>query len=194
MAERGATVTGVDISPEMLRHAQALEDGTPLGIAYRHLDARLIGETFEGGSFDLATSCMALQDMPDIPDVLLGVARVLKPGGRFVACITHPGADMRYRQWVTDESGQRVALALGGYFEEGPLSYDWKGDRLAYEFSTPGYHAPLERWFEWIAAAGFSLRSFREPKPSTAALEAHPDLLDASLVPYFAIFDVMRMA
>lgn len=194
MARRGARVVGIDLSPEMLRHAAAIEEAGPLGIEYRLLDAGLVGETFAPASFDMATSCMALQDMPDIPRVLRGVAHVLKPGGRFVTCVTHPGSDMRHREWVTDESGTRVALALGGYFEEGPLSYDWKGAKFAYEFSTPGYHAPLERWFEWILDAGFALRAFREPSPTVEALEAHPDLLDASLVPYFAIFDLVRAA
>ncbi len=194
MAERGANVTGVDLSAGMLRHAHLAEDAAPLGITYQQMDARLIGESFPPASFEMATACMSMQDMPDIDRVFAGVARVLRPGARFVTCVTHPGSDMREREWLTDPSGERYALALGGYFEEGPLSYDWKSNRLAYQFSTAGYHAPLERWFQWALSAGFTLRAFHEPKPTTAALEAHPDFLDASLMPYFAIFDLVRSA
>lgn len=194
MGARGARVTGVDISAEMIRHAQAAEAAAPLGIEYRVGDALAIGETFEAARFDIATSCVALQDMPDIPRVLAGIARVLKPGGQFVNCIVHPGTDMRHREWVTNEQGERIALALGGYFEEGPIEYEWTNSQLAYRFSTAAYHATLERWFEWYHAAGFTLRAYYEPRPTPAALEAHPDLLDASLVPYFALFDLVRTA
>ncbi|MCA9847363.1 MAG: class I SAM-dependent methyltransferase [Dehalococcoidia bacterium] len=194
MASRGARVAGIDISAEMLRHARALEEEAPLGIDYRHVDALLIGETFEPASFDMATSCVALQDMPDIPRVLGGIARALKPGGRFVNCIVHPGTDMRHREWVTDEHGERIALALGGYFEEGPIEYEWAGEKFAYTFATSAYHATMERWFGWYHAAGFTLRAYYEPKPSAEALAAHPDLLDALLVPYFVIFDLQRTA
>jgi trans-aconitate methyltransferase len=76
IAESGATLVGVDSSPQMI--AAALERG---------VDARCgSGEalSFEQ-EFDAVFSNAALHWMTDHDAVLAGVHRALKPGGRFVA-------------------------------------------------------------------------------------------------------------
>ena len=76
IAESGATLVGVDSSPQMI--AAALERG---------VDARCAsGEalSFEQ-EFDAVFSNAALHWMTDQDAVLTGVHRALKPGGRFVA-------------------------------------------------------------------------------------------------------------
>lgn len=77
LAACGAHVVGVDASPDMIQSAQK-----------RGLDARLVDAyhlAFEA-EFDAAFSNAALHWMKDNPDaVLQGVARALKPGGRFAA-------------------------------------------------------------------------------------------------------------
>jgi trans-aconitate methyltransferase len=75
IAARGAVVVGVDASPDMVAAARA-----------RGLDARLMaGEAlaFDGG-FDAVFSNAALHWMRDADAVISGVARALRPGGRFV--------------------------------------------------------------------------------------------------------------
>jgi trans-aconitate methyltransferase len=76
IAASGARVIGVDASPDMVRAACA-----------RGLDARVMdGQAldFGGETFDAVFSNAALHWMPDAPAVIAKVARVLKPGGRFV--------------------------------------------------------------------------------------------------------------
>lgn len=76
LVERGADVVGVDASPAMVERASA-----------RGLDARVV----DGASlpfdreFDAVFSNAALHWMRDADAVLAGVARALRPGGRFVA-------------------------------------------------------------------------------------------------------------
>lgn len=75
IAVRGAVVVGVDASAEMVSAALA-----------RGLDARLMaGEalTFDS-EFDAVFSNAALHWMSDLDAVVAGVARALRPGGRFV--------------------------------------------------------------------------------------------------------------
>jgi 2-polyprenyl-3-methyl-5-hydroxy-6-metoxy-1,4-benzoquinol methylase len=67
MAEAGARVTGIDISPRMIALAERYEVEAPLGITYRVGDAADIASHVDPESFDMATSCMALQDMPTWP-------------------------------------------------------------------------------------------------------------------------------
>jgi ubiquinone/menaquinone biosynthesis C-methylase UbiE len=191
MAERGARVTGADLSPRMVEHARRLEAAAPLGVEYHVCDAAALAGRFAAGSFDVVTSCMALQDMPDVPAVLSAVHAVLRAGGRFVASITHPCSDTPFRRWEKDDAGRKRWLCIDRYFESGPVEYQWRG--WAYDFTTPALHVPLEQWFAWIFDAGFQLRAFREPRPTTAAVRARPDLEDAARVPYYAMFDLVRI-
>jgi len=75
LAESGATVVGVDASAEMVAAAQA-----------RGLDARTAdGERLPfDAEFDAVFSNAALHWMQRPQDTIRGVARALKPGGRFV--------------------------------------------------------------------------------------------------------------
>ena len=192
LARRGARVTGIDISPRMIEHARAQEAAEPLGIDYRVADAAEIADHFAAGSFDMAASCIALQDMPSPSTVLRAVHDVLRPGGRFVASITHPCTDTPFRQWERDESRAKRWLCIDRYFERGPIEYAWI--RGAYDFTTPALHATLEDWFGWMLGAGFQLRALHEPRPTAAALAARPDLEDAARVPYYLVFDLVRPA
>jgi trans-aconitate methyltransferase len=76
LAESGATLVGVDASPQMVAAAKD-----------RGVDARCVsGEALSfDGEFDAVFSNAALHWMTDHDTVLQGVYRALKPGGRFVA-------------------------------------------------------------------------------------------------------------
>jgi SAM-dependent methyltransferase len=100
LAAAGAHVVGVDSSEDFIKAARA-----------RGLDARLMdGEalTFES-EFDAVFSNAALHWMRDAPAVVRGVARALKPGGRFVAEF---GGHGNVAAIVT--AMRAVALARGG--------------------------------------------------------------------------------
>ena len=192
MASRGARVIGVDISTRMIEHARAAESRAPLGIVYLEMDAASIGREFAPGTFRMATSCLALQDMPDVPRVLAAVRSVLQPGSRFVASIAHPCTDTPFRRWQKDERNAKQWLCIDRYFERGALQYQWAewGGR---DFVTTAVHAPLEDWFRWFLSAGFQLRGVSEPCPTTDAIAARPDLADAARVPYFLIVDLVAV-
>ena len=133
---------------------------------------------------------MALQDMPNAAAVLRGVEAVLRPGGRFVASITHPCSDMPFRRWERDERGQKRWLCVDRYFERTPIEFTW--ERFGESVTTVALHATLEDWFGWILGAGFQVRAFREPCPTGEALREQPELEDASRVPYYVFFDLVK--
>jgi SAM-dependent methyltransferase len=117
---RGAHVTAVDLSPRMIDHAQRIEALRPLGIEYRVGDAAEIEATFAHASFDIATSCVALTDMPEAAKALNAVRSVLRAGGRFVASILHPCTDTPYRVWESDETGRKRWLRIDRYVDKRP--------------------------------------------------------------------------
>ena len=75
IAAAGARVTGVDTSPELITAARAK------GLDILEMDGQAL--SFDG-EFDAVFSNAALHWMLKVDDVLRGVHRALKPGGRFV--------------------------------------------------------------------------------------------------------------
>jgi SAM-dependent methyltransferase len=75
IARAGATVVGIDSSPEMIASARAR------GLDARVADAQALDVR---GEFDAAFTNAALHWMADPPAVLGGVQRALRAGGRFV--------------------------------------------------------------------------------------------------------------
>src|SRR5688572_12620460 len=78
---RGAAVTGVDLTPELLAFAQqrAAEEGLS-DITWKAGDAEAL--PFPDASFDVVVSSCGLMFAPDQAKVAAEVARVTKPGGR----------------------------------------------------------------------------------------------------------------
>lgn len=192
LARRGARVTATDLSPRMIAHARRHEAEAPLGIDYRVGDAQETAGAFPAAAFDLVTSCLALQDMPEPAAALRGAHAVLRPGGRLVASITHPFSDTPFRAWERDAAGAKRWLCVDRYFERGPIAYEWK--RWPYPFTTVALHAPLEDWVAWLLDAGFRLRALREPRPTPEAIARRPELADAARVPYYVVLDGVREA
>ncbi len=120
----GASVLGVDASPDMIRAARA-----------RGLDAQVVdGQHLDfGPDFDAVFTNAALHWMPDGAAVIAGVFRALKPGGRFVgefgghgnvaaivtalnAALTARGQDARkLRRWYPTAQRYAALLAAGGF-------------------------------------------------------------------------------
>lgn len=114
LAERGARITGIDISRTFVRYAREAEQGQPLGIDYELASA--VALPVESASFDFAVAFMSLMDIPETELVLAEIFRVLRPGGFFQFSITHPCFDTPHRENLRDETGCTYAIEVGDYF------------------------------------------------------------------------------
>jgi SAM-dependent methyltransferase len=86
--ERGARVTGVDLSPEMIRLARDAANARGLDIEWRTGDVTRLADPL--AVFDAIHARVLFQFLPDVPAALRELRRVLKPGGRLLASV--PGA------------------------------------------------------------------------------------------------------
>jgi ubiquinone/menaquinone biosynthesis C-methylase UbiE len=144
LARRGARVTGVDVSSEMLRHAREHEAAAPRGISYVQADAQGLRE-FTGASFDGVLCHMALMDVPDLSPTIQAVARVLRDAGWFVFSIVHP-AYAPHVQIVSDY------LLDHRYPKQRPV--DWLPEHA--------YHRPLAAYVNGLAEAGLCVERLVE--------------------------------
>ena len=80
MSERGATVTGIDLSDKALSVARLhlLESGR--AVEYRHISAEeLVAE--QAGAFDVVTCLEMLEHVPDPASTVSACAALVRPGG-----------------------------------------------------------------------------------------------------------------
>jgi SAM-dependent methyltransferase len=172
-ARRGARMTGVDISPQMLERARQEEKREPLGIRYE-LETSAQLPSFADVSFDAAVSTMALMDTPDFPAVARAAARVIRPGGGFYFSVLHPCFMTRESAWATDTAGRVVGRTISNYWDESPYSEEWGWDN-APPFKIFYFPYRLEDYLNGLCAAGFRIERVQEPRPSAELIAAHPE-------------------
>lgn len=149
---RGAeTVVGTDISEEMIELAATQEAKDPLGIEYRVEDARAIGPSLD---FDVAVSAWLLvyaHDREELAVMCRGLARQLKPGGRFVTFTTNPDLyafdDVDYRKYGFN-------IGLEDQVHEGATIL-WNIHLGDESIDIENYYLPQEAYTSALEDAGF---------------------------------------
>lgn len=192
LALKGAHVAGIDISERQIANAIKHEERTPLGIEYRVGNAGKSSGLSESGSFDLATGCMSFQDMADVGAAFATVRELLVEKGRLVISVLHPATDTPHREWELDGAGRKRARKIDRYFDTGPRTFNWSMERLTYHWESPAWRRTLSEWSELIGNAGFVISRLDEPRPTQKQIARQPDLEDASRLPMFLIFDLIR--
>jgi ubiquinone/menaquinone biosynthesis C-methylase UbiE len=110
LAMRGWTVSGVDISEQMVRHARArLSDGKE-----RLRQGTLDQLPFPDASFDAVTATGVLEYAASVPVAVRELARVLRPGGLAVLSIPNRGSMHGLSRRLTDPVGRTLRLAVAG--------------------------------------------------------------------------------
>lgn len=153
LSHHGADPVAFDLSAGMLAHAAAGNARTDIAVPLVQADACAL--PFRDASFDVA--CSAFGAVPFVADsarLMREVARVLRPGGRWVFSVTHP------MRWIfLDDPGPAGLLAHQSYFDRAPY-VEVDGD------GVPAYvehHRTMGDRIREIVAAGLVLRDVVEP-------------------------------
>ncbi len=161
LREQGAAkVTGVDLSEGMIDLARRQETQHRLGIEYLVGDARNLPLAEH---YDLVVAAYLLnyaQDRRELQAMSTGIARCLKPGGRFVTVNCNPGLAFpqapSYRQYGFETS-------VAGEFREGaPIK--WTFHLADGSFDIENYHLDAQIHEAAFQAAGFQEIRWHAPR------------------------------
>jgi 2-polyprenyl-6-hydroxyphenyl methylase / 3-demethylubiquinone-9 3-methyltransferase len=83
MAQRGASVLGIDLAPEVLEAARRHLQGGKLDVEYRSIAAEALADERPAG-YDLVTCLEMLEHVPDPAAVVAACAKLAKPGASVV--------------------------------------------------------------------------------------------------------------
>jgi SAM-dependent methyltransferase len=149
---RGHDLVAIDASPTLVSLAQQADRQG----RYQRADATDL--PFEDGAFDLVVAYMMLMDVEDMPAAVREAARVLQPGGRFCAGVTHPLADAG--GFESREDGARFVIT-GSYLAPRRIEVPVERGGLAFTFT--GWAYPLESYARAFESAGLVIERLREP-------------------------------
>ncbi len=154
LAAAGARAVGCDLSAVQLAHARRVSAATGVPVPLVQADAQQL--PFADAAFDLA--CSAYGAVPFVADsaaVMGEVARVLRPGGRWVFSVTHP-----VRWCFPDDPGPGGLVARDSYFDRSPyVEEDERGQATYVE-----HHRTIGDRVREIVAAGLTVVDLVEPQ------------------------------
>jgi SAM-dependent methyltransferase len=153
LAERGAIVTGVDLSIRFIERARQIEAERQQGISY------LIGHAgatdwWDGTRFDGVVCNMALMDIDDLGGALTTVSSVLDPGAWFSFTLLHPcfPGDPKDPNSLSSWPPDR------GYSAEGW----WTTEQSGVRGHVGAQHRMLSSYLNAVIKAGFEFERFDE--------------------------------
>lgn len=193
LANAGAMVTGIELSDRFLEIARAREEGEQLGITFYHGSAGNM-DFLPDAHFDKAVGNYVLMDIRDYTAALGQVFRVLRPGGCFVAVISHPCFFSGPGGWLlpapdSPRREERFARPVDSYFRRGPYLGQWGNLNPVLSF-----HRPLRDYWQAFGAAGFVVDEFEEPSVTERGRSELPVWrVEQSLrIPYSCIFRLVK--
>ncbi len=191
LAKWGATCTGVDPSDAQLAHARKLAEEHGVEVQFINGIAEDLG-AFPAESFDLVLSSFAFDYVTDLRRAYREAWRVLKPGGPFVFCQSHPW--FQATGWTL--AGDPEATEIGNY-AAWPIVEDWDWD-FESGVSAPfrDHLRPLAQIINQLIEAGFSLERMVEQHYEDVANSSPEELARLpylyTAVPESREYEVMR--
>lgn len=181
--EQGAaSVTGVDLSENMLRVAREKTDAPNV----TYLRAAMEDVQFPAEAFDIVISSLALHYVADYPALLARMHRWLTPGGALVCSVEHPVFTAEGSEdWMYDVDGNILHYPVDNYFSEGLRETSFLGERI------PKYHRTLTTYLGELIKQGFTLTGLVEPQPPARML---PALADELRRPMMLLFSARKEA
>lgn len=174
LADDGATVVGVDPTHAQVHAASELGGGPNYAIA----NAATL--PFAAASYDAVLACLVFEHITTIDEAISEVARVLRPGGRFVFFLNHPLLQTPGSGWIDDQmiDPPEQYWRLGNYLMESETE-----EEVSKDVFIPFVHRPLSRYVNALAANELAIVHMDEPAPPPGFLARAAQYVAAAHIP-----------
>jgi SAM-dependent methyltransferase len=129
-------------------------------------------------SCDAALACLVFEHITDHRTAIAEVARVVRPGGRFVFFLNHPLLQCPGSGWIVDHILEEEYWRVGPY-----LQADVTMEELAPGVILPFVHRPLSHYVNALAENGFTIVHMDEPEPPPGFLDQADEYGAARSIP-----------
>jgi SAM-dependent methyltransferase len=187
LALRGGAVRVVGVDPTAAQVVEAARRG---GGAH-YLRAGAAALPFAAGRFDAVVACLVFEHIEDVDEAIAEVARVLRPGGRFLFFLNHPLLQTPGSGWIDDQ----VLDPPEQYWRIGPyLTEAVTIEEVELGVHIRFVHRPLSRYVNTLAAEGLLLTRMVEPAPPPGFLALAAEYADAATVPRLLYLRTTKLA
>jgi SAM-dependent methyltransferase len=142
---------------------------------------------FPDASFDAVVACLVFEHLTDHVPPLREVARVLRPGGRFVWCLNHPLLQTPNSGWIDDQVLDEQYWRVGPYLHD-----DVSLEELEPGVVLPFVHRPLGRYVNTMIESGLALTRMDEPAPPPGFLARADEYEEAASIPRLLVLVAER--
>jgi len=172
LIDRGADVTAIDFSDEMIRLTKEKTENNARVIK-ANLNHPL--DFLKDEEFDLIVSSLVIHYIKDLQNLFSEFNRVLKTGGLLVFSTAHPFLDQKN-------------FPDTNYFETELITETW-----AANIEVTSYKRPLNEFFNLLKETDFKFDELLEPVPVIECKEKYPETYDVLLKnPWFICFRAIK--
>jgi SAM-dependent methyltransferase len=140
-------------------------------------------------SMDAAIACLVFEHIDEVDEAIAEVARVLRPGGRFLFFLNHPLLQTPGSGWIDDQvlDPPEQYWRVGAYLDEASTVEEVeRGVHIRF------VHRPLSRYVNALADAGLTLERMLEPAPPPGFLARASEYADAASIPRLLVLVTRR--
>jgi len=195
LAEKGAIVTGIDISEKMVKLSEDNANKASVHCQFFVCDMQDLS-MFASNTFDMVISSVVVGYVDDLGKAFSEVFRVLKHNGVFAFSENH---SILRGSWEKDDEGRRLHWNIDNYFERSVRTTEWlmQSGRV---FETSSRHRTVQDYFDALISSGFVVEKLLEPEPikeaqlvsreSTRVVQEH--YARAKRIPIFILFKARK--
>lgn len=157
---------GVDLSPQLIGAARVRHKAPNL--QFKVADARSMASDLNfSPKSDIAVCIFGLQNFDDLPATAKQIAQALKPGGKFIAVITHPAYRIpKHSDWHQNKQQKQVSRVVWNYLSPIQIPIQLRPHKSKFsrveDATTWTYHRPLQDYVSALTAAGMATVDIQE--------------------------------
>ena len=142
---------------------------------------------FASASFDAVIACLVFEHIEAVDAAISEVARVLRPGGRFLFFLNHPLLQTPGSGWIDDQIIDEQYWRIGAYLIESDVI-----EEVEKNVFIPFVHRPMSRYVNAMAANGLLIHEMCEPAPPPGFIAKAHEYADAATIPRLLLLNAVK--